>query len=54
MTIPNLYVNSNSGVPWGTIIIAILIVSGLSYLSYQAFKPMPALNSSKTNENERG
>ena len=54
ITTQKLPMASNDGIPWGGIVIAIIIIGGVSYLSYQAFKPMPALNSSKTNENERG
>jgi len=45
---------NGDGIPWFTIILTMVLVAGISYLSYQSLKPAPALNASKTDENEKG
>jgi hypothetical protein len=40
------------GFPWGTVIITVALIGGVSYLGYQALK-MPIIVNPKIKENER-
>lgn len=53
MTTKNLPMN-NRGVPWGTVILAVVIIGGVGYLGYQVMKPQKQITQTKTKENERG
>ena len=51
MTTQNLPVN-NGGIPWGTVILAVVIIGGVGYLGYQVMKPQKQIAQAKTSENE--
>ncbi len=53
MTTKNLPMN-NGGMPWGTIILAVVIVGGVGYLGYQVMSSPKIISKPKTKENERG
>lgn len=53
LTTKNLPMN-NGGLPWGTIILAVLVIGGVSYLGYQAIQAPKIIPNPKTKENERG
>jgi hypothetical protein len=53
ITTNNLPMN-NGGLPWGSIILAVILVSGVGYLGYRAFQPPKPISEPKTKENERG
>ncbi len=39
----------NDGIPWGTVLIAVIIIGGVGYMSYQALKPIePTYSPKKT------
>lgn len=40
--------------PWGTVAVAVLLVAGTGYLTYQAFKTPKPIANNKTIKNERG
>ncbi len=52
--IPKNIPMSNSGLPWGKIIIAVILIGGVSYLGYQMIQEPKLIASPKTKENERG
>ncbi len=44
----------NGGLPWGTIILAVIVIGGVSYLGYQAMQSPIIMPNPKNKENERG
>jgi threonine/homoserine/homoserine lactone efflux protein len=52
MTTRNLP-TENGGIPWVPIILAVVVVGGVGYLSYQAINSSKLANESKTSKNER-
>jgi len=52
MLIEQKHYPCGGGFPWGTIMITVAIIGGVSYVGYQAFK-MPKIVNLKTKENER-
>ena len=53
MTTQNLPMRNN-GIPWGTIILAVIVIGGVSYLGYQAMQSPIIVSNPKNKENERG
>ncbi len=53
MTTKHLPMN-NGGVPWGTVILAVVFIGGVSYLGYQVMKSPKQIAEPKTKDNERG
>lgn len=44
----------NDALPWGAIILAVVIVGGIGYLGYRAIQAPKPLPEPKAKENERG
>jgi hypothetical protein len=53
ITTKNLPMN-NGGLPWGAIILAVIVIGGVSYLGYQMIQAPKLTANHKTTENERG
>lgn len=53
ITTNNLPMN-NGGPPWGAIILAVILFSGVGYLGYRAIQPPKPNSEPKIKENERG
>lgn len=53
MTARNLPMN-NGGLPWGTIILAVIVIGGVGFLGYQAMQSPIIMPKPKNKENERG
>ncbi len=41
-------------IPWGTIILAVVIIGGVGYMTYQVMKDPVIIPNPKSKENERG
>ena len=53
ITTNNLPMN-DGGFPWGSIILAVVIVGGVGYLGYRAIQSPKLMPEPKTKDNERG
>ncbi len=53
LTTKNLPMN-NGGIPWVPIILAVVVLGGVGYLSYQVISSPKTIAKPKTKENERG
>lgn len=51
ITTNNLPMNKG-GIPWGPIILTLVIVGGVGFISYQAIKTPKLISETKTKENE--
>lgn len=50
MTTKNLPVNNNNDFPWGSFIVAVLFIGGISIVGYNIMKPNYSPEKNKENE----
>lgn len=53
ITTKNLPMN-NAGLPWGTIILAVILIGGVGYMSYQAWQSPSIVRAAKIDDISKG